>query len=308
MTEIPESILVVDGPNLYSRCKFKLDKMKRSDGFPTGAIYGFVRTLQAEEAKRGTSVTVVCWEGGGKERRRKMAKEYKADRVYPEAQKHVVKKRTHAKPDGFSKDEHGVVERTVDVYGEHMRWLFAYLYASGRGSMRVGGMEADDLIAQFVFANRDPQVNRNVFILSSDHDFKKLLFDQGVTLIQNKKDFDAIDLYEQYKCSAEEYAMAAYLSGDSSDNIQGIPGIGTIKALKMLAKHDWDIEKVIREEPKAQEYEANIRLAMQVLDFLPVPEGEEVSMWLREDPDEPAVESLLTEMEFTSLKQTPFSG
>jgi 5'-3' exonuclease len=112
----------------------------------------------------------------------------------------------------------------VDVYGEHMKWLFEFLYASGRGSMRVGGMEADDLIAQFVYANRDPLVDRHVYILSSDHDFKKLLVDEGVTLIQNKKDYDAIDLYQQYGCSAEEYRMAAYLSGDSSDNIQGIPG------------------------------------------------------------------------------------
>jgi DNA polymerase-1 len=92
--------------------------------------------------------------------------------------------------------------------------------------------EADDTIYNII--NRMPRSTEFV-VISSDSDFTQLLEFQNVKVYNPvKKSFVEWD-------AGLDYVVYKAVKGDTSDNIEGIPGIGEKKALK-LAKRDVRLE------------------------------------------------------------------
>ncbi len=98
--------------------------------------------------------------------------------------------------------------------------------------VRLEGYEADDLIAYFV---KNSTYDNNFIILSSDNDLYQLLGDRCIMYLLNKKKFYShIDFKNEFIVMPNKYPLVKALSGDSSDNIKGIDGIGIKKAIKLI--------------------------------------------------------------------------
>lgn len=96
-------------------------------------------------------------------------------------------------------------------------------------------LEADDLIKEAV------ELMDNTIVCSIDKDLKQLItahFDYYRVKIGEDEEGNAIRDYRgwSYTTPQESYDMllTALLVGDTSDNIQGIKGIGKVKAEKLL--------------------------------------------------------------------------
>ncbi|MDR2194468.1 MAG: DNA polymerase I [Treponema sp.] len=107
--------------------------------------------------------------------------------------------------------------------------------------LRVDGVEADDIIATLVKKCRAE--NRQCYIISGDKDLLQLVGDGIYALRQSKTAGEIWDLIGSGEVKAEWGVPPAKmldllsLSGDSSDNIPGIKGIGKKSAVKLMARY-----------------------------------------------------------------------
>lgn len=103
--------------------------------------------------------------------------------------------------------------------------LLKYLEVE-HGGTRVNGLEADDLVT--FFHTEDPD---NSIVCSPDKDVLKQ--NTGTHYSYGKQEFVEVTSEE-----ADKFLWVQTLMGDTTDNIEGIPGIGPKKAESILSKAD----------------------------------------------------------------------
>jgi DNA polymerase-1 len=101
---------------------------------------------------------------------------------------------------------------------------------------RLGGFEADDLMATIVERLRDQDVM--IYLVSRDKDLDQLLSDR-VRLLDPTKDevIDPAKLLENKGFTPVQAVEVQTLVGDSTDNIPGVPGVGPKTAAKLIAQY-----------------------------------------------------------------------
>ncbi len=78
--------LLIDGFNLAYRCFFAVPELTRSDGFPTNALHGWVKSIWKLQDQEHPEATLVFFDLGGAQDRLALLPEYKAQREeMPEA-------------------------------------------------------------------------------------------------------------------------------------------------------------------------------------------------------------------------------
>ena len=101
-----------------------------------------------------------------------------------------------------------------------------------------GGCEADDVIATLATGARSRQ--RPVDVMSADKDYFQLLADPQVrvlnTMLGEARRYAAgQDVWERYAVTAAQWPDYRALTGDPSDHIAGVRGIGPKTAARLLA-------------------------------------------------------------------------
>ena len=102
--------------------------------------------------------------------------------------------------------------------------------------MEMQGFEADDLIG--TFRRRAEAAGFSVVMVTGDKDFVQLVTD--TTIIWDPMKEKIIDLEgvrKSFGVEPEQMIDVMALSGDSSDNIPGVPGIGSKTALSLIQTH-----------------------------------------------------------------------
>lgn len=120
--------------------------------------------------------------------------------------------------------------------------LSIYLNGEGLYTQREAGFEADDIIA--TLAARAVRVGKSVVILSGDSDLLQLA-GPNVSCYQFGKDPEPRFVQRNAAWIKEKYGIAsvvhlpAYkaLVGEPGDGLPGVPGIGPVKAKKLLEKY-----------------------------------------------------------------------
>ena len=215
--------LLVDGFNLAFRSHYAMERsgLSRPDGFPTGALHGWIRALWALEDAEKPARTVVFFDLGGSDRHLAAHPEYKAQRA-------------ETPPD---------LERQIP----EIKVLTARM---GLTVVEQRGVEADDLIASA--ARRLADAGDEVIIVSADKDFGQCVGGSVVQLTPPPpgsptpawRRLDAAGVTEKFGVPTERIPDYLALIGDTVDNIPGLRGVGPKTAVKWLAEHG-DLESVL---------------------------------------------------------------
>lgn len=122
---------------------------------------------------------------------------------------------------------------------EHTLDTLANLYPV----LRFPGVEADD-IAAYVVSQRNKLNVEHLWLISSDKDYD-LLVKPNVSRFSyvTRKEVTQENWHEHYEFSPEDYISIKCLTGDSGDNVAGVPGIGPKRAVALVHEYGstWDI-------------------------------------------------------------------
>jgi protein Xni len=103
----------------------------------------------------------------------------------------------------------------------------------GVPSLEFPAMEADDIIG--TLADKTAKNGGNIIILSTDKVFFQLLSKHVIVRDHfNRKDMDSEYVKERYGVYPEQFEDFLALSGDTTNNISGVTGVGPKRAAKFL--------------------------------------------------------------------------
>lgn len=214
--------LLIDGFNLAYRCFHALPELTRADGFPTGALHGWVKSLWKLIDQEKPEATLVFFDLGESDDRVALLADYKAQR----------------KP-------------MPDPLRQQIEPIKALTRSMGLAGIEVQGVESDDLLAsEAVTLARQ---GHEVLIVSSDKDFAQIV-DGNIKIMlpppsANPKLgwrlLDAVGVQEKFGVPPAQIAHYLALVGDTSDNIPGLDGVGPKTAAKWLAECGGSVECVV---------------------------------------------------------------
>ena len=201
--------LLVDGFNMAFRAFYGMPELTRADGFPTGALHGWVKTMWRLQDQEKPDGMLVFFDLGGSQDRLALHPEYKAQR----------------------KETPEPLEKQIPVIKELTR-------AMGLVGVELDGVESDDLLA--AQARMLANAGHEVLIVSADKDFAQCV-DERIKMLQppptaNPKlgwrVLDPTGVKEKFGVPPAQIAEYLALIGDTSDNIPGINGVGPKTAAK----------------------------------------------------------------------------
>lgn len=204
-------LLLVDGHYYLYRSFFAIRGLSNSRGEPTNAIYGFSKALRKMVVDVKPQLGAVIWDCGMPERRTTLQPEYKQNRP--------------PMPDDMRPQE---------------EWLQKNVPLFGLSSLCLPNTEADDLIASY--ARAAVAAGHDVVIATNDKDILQMA-GPGIAIYSTAK---ADVGTESFALLGEEEVRAKWgvdpaqihevlaLTGDTSDNIPGVPGVGGKTAAQLV--------------------------------------------------------------------------
>ena len=203
------TLYLIDISSLFFRSYYAISlNMKNEKGWPTNAIYGVLKMLYQISKERSPDYMISCFDSKGPSFRKSIYPKYKANR--------------DEMPDDLS------------VQVPYLKKMMDKLLIP---SWEKIGFEADDLIASLArFAKRK---NWETYIVSSDKDFAQIV-DQTTFLYDTMKGlvYDPSGVEEKWGLPPSRMQDYLSLTGDSSDNIPGVKGIGPKGAVRLLRSYD----------------------------------------------------------------------
>ena len=201
-------LFLVDGNSLAYRAYFALpEDMATTDGFPTGALYGFSRMLMKLLLDYRPAGVVVCWDEKPTARL-ELHEGYKASR-----------------------------RPTPELLKEQRPFFPEVVEAFGYRNLSVEGREADDVIGTLTRIADERGIA--TCVVSTDRDAFQLVSDL-VCLMMTPQGMSDVLVYTPERV-AERLGVPHTavpdligLKGDTSDDIPGVPGIGEKTAADLL--------------------------------------------------------------------------
>lgn len=198
-------IILVDALGMIYRAFYAVKGLTTSSGRPTNAVFGFIKMLAQINRVWSPTYELVVFDGGVPEERRQLLGEYKAQRPPMPADLRL---------------------QLPDIQ--------EYLDASLIANVRIDGKEADDILASV--ATSAETSGFETLVATSDKDLMQIAGGH-VTLvapgnIENKIGPD--EICRKTGVAPEQIVEWLALTGDSPDNIPGVPGIGAKTAAKLL--------------------------------------------------------------------------
>lgn len=200
-------VVIIDGMNMFHRQFHVFGK------YPYGTAYGFVNTLFKFRSQLSSNKFIVCWDGQ-KNWRKDENVDYKAVREKTQSQ--------------FSDEDQQSFSMSLDRTKELLKNV-------GVVQVFKNDCEADDLIAYFTL-----KYDSNVIIVSNDKDFMQFVNDDKNVLVLrpmgkgNYKLFYKDDVYQQFNVFPKDIPKLLAISGDTSDSVKGVHGLGPVKAIQLI--------------------------------------------------------------------------
>ena len=202
------NLLLIDGTALVFRGFYAIPPLKSEDGTPTNAILGFFNILIQLLIQESPEYFAICFDRGETTHRKQEYTEYKANR-----------------------------SKAPDELYIQINIVQELLKQSGLNYLDSKGYEADDIIATLC---KSPNLYKKIY--SSDFDLMQLISEDTIVLKPAKgpkkyEEYDLNKFNEKYNFQPTQVTDFKGLSGDSSDNLPGVPGVGPKTALKLLDEY-----------------------------------------------------------------------
>lgn len=200
---------MVDGNNLV-KIGFHGVKDYYHNGKHIGALWHFVNTIRRFIDEQNFDKVVVMWDGDDNSSTRKL--------IYPQYKEQRRDRDNEYKLDSFTEQKERIKQYLEDCYVRQIN---------------VDNNEADDLIAYYCQISDNEQKT----IYSGDKDLTQLISDKVSVYYPRTK--ETYQLGSKIKCDVYEFPhqnIKTYkiLSGDKSDNIDGISGLGEKTLIKFF--------------------------------------------------------------------------
>ena len=283
-----DHLFLVDGSAYIFRAYHALPPLTRkSDGLPVGAVSGFCNMLWKLVCEaRDTSVGVVpthfavIFDYSSKTFRNELYPLYKANRSEP--------------PEDL-RPQFAVIRQATQAFN--------------LPCIEMQGFEADDIIA--TYARQAREAGADVTIISSDKDLMQLVGPQVILYDQMKdKRLGVPEVIEKWGVPPHKMIDLQAMTGDSTDNIPGIPGIGPKTAAQLLEEYG-DLDTLlarageIKQEKRRENILANAGLARLSRQLVTLKDDVQLVTPLDalalDHTDGPRLVAFLKAMEFNSL-------
>jgi len=271
---------IIDGHYHCFKSFFALPHMETKNGTPTNVVYGLAKVIE-NALKEEPDYLLFAFDSPGDTFRHEIYPEYKANR--------------EEAPEEF-KVQIPLVFRLVEAYRIP---LFA-----------EQGYEADDIIATLTSRITELHPDVEVLIESRDKDLYQLLSPRvSLVDISAHTIFKEKDLEKKWGISPDQVRDFLSLTGDTSDNIPGIPGIGPKTASRLLREYR-SVENLlasldglkgkIREKISANREKLDLAGKLVRLEKK-VPVTFDLEKCRRREPDKEKLRDLYVSLEFKSL-------
>ncbi|KIX85465.1 hypothetical protein J120_00610 [candidate division TM6 bacterium JCVI TM6SC1] len=202
------TLFIIDGSSFLYRAYYGIHPLHTIAGEPIHAVYSFCRMIKKLIDTFSPEYLALVWDSPGKTVRHDMYKPYKEKRQSPPSDLFVQKDRI--------REFASLIE------------LFQY---------DRPGVEADDLM--FSLAREWKEKGGVSVLITSDKDLSQALDEQTVIFEPFKEQFIDVRAREE-KLGIPISKMPFYfaLTGDSSDNIPGVAGVGAKTAVELVNQFD----------------------------------------------------------------------
>ncbi len=207
-------VFILDAHAFLHRSYHALPKFSTSKGEEVGALFGFMRLLLKILRERKPEYLAVCFDSKGGTFRDDLYGEYKANRAATDP---------------------GLVSQ--------LNTARELVQALGLKGVYLQGYEADDLIA--TLARRAEKAGLEAVIVSGDKDAAQLVGEKVKMWDGSSPEFTGPEAVEK-KYGLPPGLLPDYfaLTGDSSDNVPGVAGVGPKSAVKLVQTYG-PLEKIL---------------------------------------------------------------
>ena len=202
-----KKICLIDGSGYIFRAFYGLPSLNAPDGTPVNAVYGFTNMFLRLTTKINCDYCLVLFDAKRQNFRNQIFADYKGTRK--ETPEDLI-------------PQFPIIREAVDVLNIN--------------HLEMEGFEADDLIA--TYAEQALSEGLDVVVVSADKDLMQLMR-KGVELFDPMKDkfFTPEDVKEKFGVYPDKVVDVQALSGDSIDNVPGVPGIGPKTAAQLVEQY-----------------------------------------------------------------------
>nr|MBU1327932.1 DNA polymerase I [Candidatus Omnitrophota bacterium] len=277
-----EKLFLIDGNSYCYRAFYAIKELRNSKGKPTNAVYGFILMLKKLLEKEKPAYLAVAFDLKGPTFRHEQFEDYKAHRK--------------PMPDDLV-SQMGLIKETVSGYNIPI--------------FEKQGFEADDILA--TIAKKISQQGIDVYIVTGDKDMLQIV-DKNIKVYSAHKDdliYDNEMVRERFSgLGPENITDFIALSGDATDNIPGVRGIGEKTAIELI-KEFGSLDNIyknldkIKSEPRRkmlseQEDSARMSKGLAMVD-LNVPIEIDIADMRVKDPDSEKLLVIFKELEFKNF-------
>ena len=230
-----QSFMIIDGSSIFYRAFYAMPNLTSPNGEPTGGITGFANIVLKLLRENNPDYAAVALDYSRKTFRNEIYAEYKANR-----------------------------ENMPDELSAQIPMLSEFINALGIKSIILPGYEADDIIGTLATQAENFQVE----IVTGDRDALQLINEKiCVLLTKNNKveKYDEEKFLKEYGFAPKKLVDFKGLSGDTSDNIPGIKGIGIKTATKLLQEYG-SLEEILDnvEEISSKKFRELIKNSVEI--------------------------------------------
>jgi DNA polymerase-1 len=206
---MPTKFILIDAHSIIFRSYFAFinNPLRNSKGENTSGVFGFLNTLEKIKSRFRSKYMCLIFDAPGETFRDAVYKEYKATRPPPP-------------PD-------------IPFQIEKSKELSQYL---GVPCVEKQGYEADDVLATCALRLKK---DGEVYIVTSDKDLLQIV-QENIFVYDAYQDtvYDRAAVMKKLGTPPERVAEFLALTGDTIDNVPGVPGIGPKRAREILKKYD----------------------------------------------------------------------
>ena len=219
-----EPLFLVDGSGYIYRAFYAIQPLSNSKGLPTNALLGFTRMLAKLIRDKNAKYITIAFDTAEPTFRHVKYSEYKANRKEVPAE--LVPQFEYFQP---------IAE------------------ALGIKVLVKPGFEADDIIGTICKRFRSPE--QKITIVSGDKDLAQLV-DDSVVVWDGMRDirYDRDGVKSKFGVFPEQIVDFLALTGDTSDNVPGIRGIGPKTAEALLSRFG-TIDQMLANIPEIEQIE-----------------------------------------------------